>query len=70
MPDEMMTAQRVLELNASHPSFAALKDAFEHDKEKAAKYAKVLYGQALMTASVPLDDPAEYSMIVNDLLFG
>ena len=70
MPDEMMTAQRVLELNATHPSFAALKDAFEHDKEKAAKYAKVLYGQALMTASVPLDDPAEYSMIVNDLLFG
>ncbi|MCL2201052.1 MAG: molecular chaperone HtpG [Oscillospiraceae bacterium] len=70
MPEEFMRAQRVLELNASHPSFTALKNAFENDKEKAAKYAKVLYGQALLTASVPLDDPAEFSELVNDLLFG
>jgi len=65
-----MKAQRVLELNASHNSFAMLKDAFEHDKEKAAKYSKLLYGQALLTAGVPLEDPAEFSELVNDLLFG
>ncbi|MCL2391108.1 MAG: molecular chaperone HtpG [Oscillospiraceae bacterium] len=70
MPEEMMRAQRVLELNADHPSFAALKGAFEHDKDKAAKYARLLYGQALLTAGVPLDDPNEFSELVSALLFG
>ena len=65
-----MCAQRVLEINASHPSFAALKDAFENDKEKAAKYAKLLYGQALLTAGIPIEDPAEFSGLISSLLFG
>ena len=65
-----MRAERVLELNADHSSFAALKDAFENDKEKAANYAKLLYGQALLTAGVPLEDPAEFSELVSSLLFG
>ena len=65
-----MRAQRVLELNAGHPSFSALKDAFENDKDKAAKYSKLLYGQALLTAGVPLDNPAEFSELVSELLFG
>jgi len=65
-----MKAKRVLELNAGHPSFAALRDAFENDRERAAKYSKLLYGQALLTAGVPLEDPAEFSELVSDLLFG
>jgi len=65
-----MRAQRVLELNVGHPSFTALKDAFENDKEKAAKYSKLLYGQALLTSGVPLEDPAEFSELVSELLFG
>ena len=65
-----MRAERVLELNANHPSFAALKDAFENDKDKAAKYASLLYGQALLTAGIPLEDPSEFSDLVSTLLFG
>jgi len=64
-----MRAQRVLELNAGHPSFSALKDAFENDKEKAAKYAKLLYGQALLTAGIPLEDPTAFSELISSLLF-
>jgi molecular chaperone HtpG len=64
-----MRAQRVLELNAGHPSFSILKDAYENDKEKAAKYAKLLYGQALLSAGVPLDDPSEFSELISSLLF-
>ena len=63
-------AQRVLELNAGHPSFIALGNAFENDKDKAAKYAKLLYGQALLTAGVPLDDPAEFSELISELAWG
>ena len=62
-------AQRVLEFNAGHPSFSALKNAFADDKEKAAKYVKLLYGQALLTAGVPLDDPAEFSELISELTF-
>jgi len=65
-----MRAERVLELNASHPSFEALKDAFENDKDRAAKFAQLLYGQALLTAGVPLEDPSEFSDLVSTLLFG
>jgi len=64
-----MKAERVLELNASHPSFEALKKAFDDDKEKAGKYANLLYGQALLTAGVPLEDPNEFSDLISTLLF-
>jgi molecular chaperone HtpG len=65
-----MRAERVLELNAGHASFAALKEAFENDKDKAAEYSKLLYGQALLTAGVPLEDPSEFSDLISTLLFG
>jgi len=65
-----MKAERVLELNANHPSFSALKLEFENDKNKVKKYSELLYGQSLLTAGVPLDDPAEFSDLVSELLFG
>ena len=64
-----MRAQRVLELNVNHVSFTALKDAFENDKEKAEKYSELLYGQALLTAGVPLEAPSDFSDLVSALLF-
>ena len=64
-----MRAQRVLELNAGHASFTTLKNVYQSDKEKAAKYAKLLYGQALLTAGVPLEDPAEFSGLISELIF-
>jgi len=64
-----MRAERVLELNVEHPSFAALKDAYESDKDKAANISKLLYGQALLTAGVELEDPAEFSELISTLLF-
>jgi len=64
-----MRAERVLELNADHPSFSTLKKTLAEDKDKAAKYSKLLYGQALLTAGVPLDDPAEFSELISELTF-
>lgn len=64
-----MKAERVLELNSKHPSFLALESAFLDDKKRAKKIAELLYGQALLTAGVPLENPAEFSDVVNDLLF-
>ena len=63
-----MKAERVLELNADSGAFAALRDAVDNDKEKAAKYAELLYCQALLIADLPLEDPAAYTELVCSLM--
>ena len=63
-----MRAQRVLELNPAAKAFAALQRAFEHDKDKAARYAEVLYCQSLLIAGLPLEDPAAYAELVCSLM--
>ena len=63
-----MTAQRVLELNSEAPAFAALKRAVAEDRELAAKYAELLYCQALLIADLPLEDPAGYADLVCGLM--
>ncbi|MDR2615348.1 MAG: molecular chaperone HtpG [Oscillospiraceae bacterium] len=64
---EPVRAERVLELNASHKLFAALRAAFDNDRERAAKYAELLYGEAVLTAGLPLDDAARFCEVVSDL---
>ena len=66
---EQMKADRVLELNADSAPFAALKQAVEAgEQEKVERYAKLLYGQALLMADLPLADPAEYAALVCSLM--
>lgn len=60
--------EHVLELNADSSAFAAMKNAMSADKELAAKYAKILYDQALLIAGLPLEDPSEYSDLVCSLM--
>ena len=60
--------EHVLELNADSSAFAAMKSAMATDKELAAKYAKLLYDQALLIAGLPLEDPSEYSDLVCSLM--
>lgn len=66
--DGSIRAQRVLEINSRHPAFAKLKAAFEENKDRAGEMAKVLYGMACMIAGMPVDDPAEFSDLVCELL--
>lgn len=65
---EKPKAQRVLELNASHRSFEALKAAFADDKDKAARFAEILYNQALLIAGIAIEDPARFTGLVCDLM--
>ena len=67
--DRAARAQRVLELNPDSAPFAALQKAVEAgDKDTVSKYAKLLYGQALLLADLPLEDPAEYAQLVCSLM--
>ena len=67
-PEFSYETGRILELNASHPAFAALKTAMAEDKEKAERYAKLLYSQAMLIADLPLDNPTEYTDLVCSLM--
>lgn len=63
-------AEKVLELNPGHPVFEVLKNAYETDKEKAEKVAKVLNVQARLIAGLPVSDAVGYCDIVCDILAG
>ena len=66
---EHMKAQRVLELNADSAPYAALKKAVDAgDQATVEKYAKLLYGQALLLADLPLEDPAGYAELMCSLM--
>ncbi len=67
-PEMGMKADRILELNADHPVFATLQVAVAQDPEKAKKYARILYTQALLMADLPVDDPADYTDLVCELM--
>ena len=61
---------RVLELNADHKAVKAMAEAEQADPEKAKSYAKLLYAQACLGAGLPLEDPAEYTELVWNLMLG
>ena len=63
-----MQVERILELNPDAPAFAALKNAVANDRELAERYAKLLYGQALLMAGLPLEDAGEYAQLVCSLM--
>ncbi len=69
-PDMAFNLGRILELNADNAAVQALLDAVTADPVKAADYAKVLYSQAVLTAGIALEDPAEYTALICRLITG
>ena len=67
--DQQVHAQRVLEINPDHEIFTKLKDiSTSGDKDKLAKYAKLLYTQALLIEGMPIDNPVEFSNLICELM--
>ena len=56
-----LRATRVLELNAEHPAFLALQDAYENDREKAKTICSILASLAELSAGMSLEAPAEFA---------
>ena len=59
--DNKVKAERVLEVNESHPIFATLTALYETDKEKLKTYSQLLYAQALLIEGMSVEDPVEFS---------
>ncbi|MDD6396238.1 MAG: molecular chaperone HtpG [Acutalibacteraceae bacterium] len=66
--EEKIKASRVLEINANHPIFAALTQAYAEDKDKAAKLTDVLFAQASLIEGIAIDDPVAYANAVCSLI--
>ena len=63
-----LRATRILELNPAHSSFKALQEAYEKDKDKAAKISRILNALAEMSAGVDVDDPIQFVGDVAELI--
>lgn len=59
--DNKVKAERVLEINESHPVFAKLTRLYAEDQDKLKEYAALLYDQALLIEGMPIDDPVAFS---------
>lgn len=55
--DQKVKAERVLEVNASHPIFEKLSKLYAEDQEKLKTYAQLLYTQAELIEGMPVEDP-------------
>lgn len=66
--DQHIKAEIVLEININHPLAAKLKELFENDKDRLAAYSKILFAQARLVSGMSLDNPAEISSLVCNLM--
>ena len=61
-------ASVILEINHSHPIAEKLKTLYDSDKDTLKKYARILYSTACLISGVALENPAELSALVTDLM--
>lgn len=66
--DNKVKAERVLELNASHPVFSKLVELQSENSDKLNKYAEVLYAQALLLEGILPEDVTKYTEAVMGLI--
>lgn len=61
-------AEKVLEINRSHPIYARLQALYREDAEKLKDYAKVLLVQAKLIEGLPIEKPTEAADLICKLL--
>ncbi|MEQ8277561.1 MAG: molecular chaperone HtpG [Deltaproteobacteria bacterium] len=67
---EVPKTKRILELNPDHGVLARLQSIYDEDKgsQDLETYAKLLYGQSILAEGGVLEDPAEFSRLVTELM--
>ena len=70
MRQDIPGSKRILELNPDHPVVGVMRDLYGKDSDhpKLEEYAKLLYDQSLLTASLPVEDPLAFARRVSDLM--
>ena len=66
--DYGIKADKILEINPHHEIFKAIEKLYKSGSEDIAKYAKLLYSQALLIEGIMLEDPVEFSNLMCELM--
>ena len=66
--EEKVKAQLVLEISAGHKIAKKLKKLYKDDPGTLKKYTKLLYGEACLIGGKPIEDPAEHSELICELM--
>ncbi len=61
-------ASLVLEINANHPIAQKLVDLFANDRDMLDKYAKLLNAQARLIGGMTIENPAQFSALICELM--
>ena len=62
--DEHINAEKVLEINESHPMANRIKELYKSDKDELAKISKILYAQARLIEGLSIDNPTEITNLI------
>ncbi len=70
MPDagEGLKASLVLDINSEHAVTAKIKELYASDKDKCAKYCKLLYAQARLLSGLEIENAEEFSSLISELM--
>lgn len=69
MPDgNNVKANRILEINPSHPIFEAMQKVHANNSDKVNDYASLLYDQALLIEGFSVENPVEFSNKICELM--
>lgn len=66
--ERQIKAELILEININHSIAGKLKELYENDKDKLARYSKILYAHARLISGLSLENPSEVSNLVCDLM--
>ena len=70
MPNnENVKANKILEINENHPISKKIQELFENKKiDELKNYTKILYGAARLTNGLTVDNPAEITNLICDIM--
>ena len=69
MPNDYgVKADKILEINPHHDIFKAIETLYNNGSEDIAKYAKLLYSQALLIEGIMLENPVEFANLMCELM--
>ncbi|MBR2344090.1 MAG: molecular chaperone HtpG [Clostridia bacterium] len=61
-------ASVVLEINMNHPIAERLVTLYDVDRDKLARYAKILYAEACLIGGIPINNPKELTELISGLM--
>jgi molecular chaperone HtpG len=66
--DNKVKAERILEINSNSELFKLIQESYKESKDSVKDYSKLLYDEALINQGLPLENPREFSNLLENLM--